>query len=238
MNQAAVSAWIETLKPGDTVGVFTGSRLDFRSKVVRKTASGMIVCKPGGTFKASGYPHGRLADQARVIRPAPESLADQNFEGRNPDGFGFVDVCGEAWKGHINLFWKDFPLALVPPPLATEIRAALILARQAGDRTAATGVAEFAEALTAPPLTATSARARPRPQSIPTPAPAVLVANKGSNDELRITPQSDGRYTIDNVQGERGRKWLEFPRTCKSAAACKATASRILCEPQVWETVE
>ncbi|HBO5516256.1 TPA: hypothetical protein L4559_005185 [Pseudomonas aeruginosa] len=44
---------------------------------------------------------------------------------RNPNGFGFVDVVGKGWEGHLNLFWKDQVLALVPPPIATEIRSTL-----------------------------------------------------------------------------------------------------------------
>ncbi|HHQ2714179.1 TPA: hypothetical protein ACSPMB_000007 [Pseudomonas aeruginosa] len=44
---------------------------------------------------------------------------------RNPNGFGFVDVVGKGWEGHLNLFWKEQVLALVPPPIATEIRATL-----------------------------------------------------------------------------------------------------------------
>lgn len=47
-------------------------------------------------------------------------------EGRNEDGFGFVDVIGDEWKGFINLFWKDFPLALLPPPMAGEVRESLV----------------------------------------------------------------------------------------------------------------
>ncbi|MEA8592284.1 hypothetical protein PZT57_26920 [Pseudomonas aeruginosa] len=44
---------------------------------------------------------------------------------RNPNGFGFVDIVGKGWEGHLNLFWKDQVLAMVPPPTATEIRATL-----------------------------------------------------------------------------------------------------------------
>ena len=42
-----------------------------------------------------------------------------------PSGFNSVSVLGDDWKGFINLFWNDHVLALVPPPIATEIRAAL-----------------------------------------------------------------------------------------------------------------
>lgn len=49
----------------------------------------------------------------------------QTYNGPNPDGFGFVDVVGDEFKGFINLFWKDQVLALLPPPIATEIRAAI-----------------------------------------------------------------------------------------------------------------
>lgn len=51
----------------------------------------------------------------------------QTYNGPNPDGFGFVDVVGDEFKGFINLFWKDQVLALLPPPIATEIRAAIAI---------------------------------------------------------------------------------------------------------------
>lgn len=238
MNQAALTAWIATLTPGDTVGVFDGSRLVFESKVIRRTSTGMIVCDPGGTFKASGYPHGRLADQSRRLRPVQEKAAGEEGHGKNPYGFGFVDVCGEAWKGHINLFWKDFPLALVPPPIATEIRAALILAHQNGDRTGAQALAPHLDKLSKPDSAkATNGVRAPRQQSLEA-GKTLLVANKGTSDELTITAQADGRYQIDNVYGLRGKSWLEFPRTYTTIAACKASASRVIGEPQVWETPE
>ena len=42
-----------------------------------------------------------------------------------PSGFNSVSVIGDDWKGFINLCWNDHVLALVPPPIATEIREAL-----------------------------------------------------------------------------------------------------------------
>jgi len=41
-------------------------------------------------------------------------------------GFRFVDVVGDDWKGYINLFWGDQPLALVAPPMATAIRSEIV----------------------------------------------------------------------------------------------------------------
>ncbi|MQT58023.1 hypothetical protein GHO41_11785 [Pseudomonas sp. FSL R10-0399] len=34
------------------------------------------------------------------------------------------------------------------------------------------------------------------------------------------------------------KAWLEFPRTYATIAACKASATRVFGEPQVWETPE
>jgi hypothetical protein len=69
MQQTEVEKWVSTLKPGDEVGVFSGSRLLFKTKVAKRTPSGRVVCEPGGTFKANGDIHGRLADQDRRLRP-------------------------------------------------------------------------------------------------------------------------------------------------------------------------
>lgn len=238
MNQAAVAAWIATLQAGDAVAVYDGSRPLFETKVVRRTTTGMVVCEPGGTFKPTGYPHGRLADQSRRLRPVQVESKVPDYQGRNPDGFGFVDVCGDEWKGYINFFWKDYCLALLPPPLATEIRAAIILARQNGDRTGTQGVAGQMDLLPKPAQGKTaSARPKPHQQSITT-GKTLFIANKGTRDELTITAQSDGIFQIDNVPGLRGKAWMEFPRGGKSIASCKATATRIFGEPQVWEPVK
>lgn len=69
MQQAEVERWVSTLKAGDEVGVFSGSRLLFKTKVAKRTPSGRVVCEPGGTFKSNGDIHGRLADQDRRLRP-------------------------------------------------------------------------------------------------------------------------------------------------------------------------
>lgn len=252
MKQAAVAAWIATLVPGDTAGVFADDQLLFKTKVIRRTDTGRVVCEPGGTFKKTGYPDGRLADESRQLRPVYDQQAVDHGHGKNAEGFGFVDVCGEAWKGHINLFWKDYPLALVPPPIAIEIRSALILARQNGDRTGARSISGYLDQIPAPAPAASVPLKRAQRQQVVVPSNAVralkraqqhelvpgkalLVANRGTPDELTITAQHDDSYQIDNVFGSRGKKWLEFPRTYKSVAACKASASRIVGEPQVWE---
>lgn len=238
MNQAALTEWIATLAPGDAVGIFKGSNQQFETRVVRRTPSGLIVCEPGGTFKASGECHGRLADQSLRLRPVQGKSGIGDGNGKNPDGFGFVDVRGEAWKGHINLFWKDFPLALVPPPIATEIRTALILAQKDVDRTGAHALAPHLDKLpSSKPVQATS-QAPVRRQRTLVADITLLVANKDTRDELTITTQADGRYMIDNVSGRTGKAWLEFPRSYATIAACKASASRVFGEPQVWETPE
>lgn len=164
--------------------------------------------------------------------------AADDYHGINPDGFGFVDVCGDDWVGHINLFWKDFPLSLVPPPIATEIRAAIILARQNGDRAGVQAVAGYRDKLL-DPVPAKPTRPKPalHQQSMEADK-LLLIANKGTSDELSITVQPDARYQIDNVYGLRGKAWLEFPRTFRTIAACKAFASRTFGEPQVWESAE
>lgn len=69
MRQADVEKWIGELKAGDEVGVFSGSRLLFKSKVAKRTPSGRVVCEPDGTFKASGDILDLLADHDRRIRP-------------------------------------------------------------------------------------------------------------------------------------------------------------------------
>ncbi|PWD01969.1 MULTISPECIES: hypothetical protein [Pseudomonas] len=231
MDQLAVTAWIATLNAGDAVAVYDGIKRLFEAKVVRRTDAGMVVCKPGGTFKPNGYPHGQLAAQSQRLRPVDAEPEDQ---GINPDGFGFFDLLGDEWQGYINLFWKDFVLACVPPPLATEIRNALILARQNGDRTGALGVAGHMELLPSPSQPkATSPRLARRQQEF-TPGKTVLIANQGTRNELTITALADGTYEIDNVYGLRGKQWMEFPRGGKSIASCKATATRIIGEPQEW----
>ncbi len=72
MQQSEVEKWVSTLKVGDVVGVFSGSRLLFKSRVAKRTPSGRLVCEPGGTFKANGDIHGRLADQDRRLRPVTD----------------------------------------------------------------------------------------------------------------------------------------------------------------------
>ncbi len=238
MNQAALTAWIATLAPGYTVGIFNGPNQVFEARVVRRTSSGMIVCEPGGAFKASGEPHGQLADQSHRLRPAQGNAGLADGNGINPEGFGFVDVHGDEWKGHINLFWKDFPLALVPPPIATEIRTALILAQKDVDRTGAHALALHLDKLPLPKPAQATSRAPARLQRSIIADITLLVANKDTRDELTITTQADGRYMIDNVSGHTGKAWLEFPRTYATIAACKASASRVFGEPQVWETPE
>jgi len=238
MNQEALTAWIATLAPGDAVGIFNGRNQVFEASVVRRTSSGMIVCKPGGAFKASGEPHGQLADQSHRLRPAQGNAGSADGNGKNPDGFGFVDVRGEAWKGHINLFWKDFPLALVPPPIATEIRTALILAQKDVDRTGAHALAPHLDKLPIPKPAQASSHATARRQRTLVADITQLVANKNTRDELTIATQADGRDMIDNVSGRTGKAWLEFPRTYATIAACKASATRVFGEPQVWETPE
>lgn len=69
MQKAEVERWISTLKAGDEVGVYTGSRLLFKTSVAKRTPSGRVVCEPGGTFKPCGDIHGRLSDQDRRLRP-------------------------------------------------------------------------------------------------------------------------------------------------------------------------
>lgn len=157
-------------------------------------------------------------------------------ETKNSEGFGFVDVVGKEWVGHINLFWKDFPLALVPPPIATEIRAALILARENGDRTGASAVAAYLD-LPCPAPAVAQATANKR-QHFQVAGQTILIANKGTRDELTITAQADGTYQIDNSFVGGSKSWVEFPRPGKTIAACKATASRIFGEPQAWEFQE
>ena len=88
MNQADVTEWITTLKAGDAVAVYDGSRHLFEAKVLRRTTTGMVVCEPGGTFKPTGYPHGRLADQSRRLRPIQVESKVPDYQGPNPDGFG------------------------------------------------------------------------------------------------------------------------------------------------------
>ena len=238
MNQAALTEWIATLAPGDAVGIFNGRNQVFEASVVRRTSSGMIVCKPGGAFKASGEPHGQLTDQSHRLRPAQGNAGLADGNGKNPDGFGFVDIRGEAWKGHINLFWKDFPLALVPPPIATEIRTALILAQTDGDRTGTHALAPHLDKLPLPKPAQASSHAQAQRQRTLVADKTLFVANKGTRDELTITMLAGGRYQIDNVFSRTGRAWLEFPRTYATIAACKASASRVFGEPQVWETPE
>ncbi|HDS1721728.1 hypothetical protein NPS53_09460 [Pseudomonas putida] len=237
MNQAAVTAWIATLKAGDAVAVYDGSRPLFETKVVRRTTTGMVVCEPGGTFKPSGYPHGRLADQSRRLRPVKTQPAEPDYQGWNPDGFGFVDVCGEEWKGYINFFWKSQCLALLPPPIATEIRAAIISARKNGDRTGTQGVGCHMDLLPKPAQSKPAAQAAPR-QHVLTPGKTLFVANKGTPDELTIEMKVDGTFRIDNVFGDRGKRWLEFPRIGKNVAACKGIATRIFGEAQEWAAAE
>lgn len=235
MDQVAISAWIASLSAGDTVAVYDGIKRLFEAKVIKRTDGGMVVCKPGGTFKPNGYLHGNSTSQSQRLCPVDAVPEDQ---GINPDGFGFYDVLGDEWKGHINLFWKDFVLARLPPPLSTEIRAALILARQNGDRTGALGVAGHMDLLPKP-THAKTVKSRPvSRQLVVTPGKTLFVANRGTSDELTITAQADGTFQIDNVDGGRGRKWLEFPRGGKSTGSCKATATRIFGEPQEWLTVE
>ncbi|WP_116892992.1 hypothetical protein [Pseudomonas savastanoi] len=235
MDQLAVTAWIATLNAGDAVAVYDGIKRLFEAKVVRRTDAGMVVCKPGGTFKPNGYPHGQLAAQSQRLRPVDAEPEDQ---GINPDGFGFFDLLGNEWKGYINLFWKDFVLACVPPPLATEIRTALILARQNGDQTGALGVAGHMELLPKPTHAKTVKTRAASRQLVVTPGKTLFVANRGTSDELIITAQADGTFKIDNVDGGRGKKWLEFPRSGKSIGSCKATATRIFGETQDWLTAE
>lgn len=238
MNQAALTAWIAKLNPGDTVGIFNGGTLVFVSKVIRRTTTtDMIICEPGGTFKASGYPHGRLADQSLRLRPIQPISGLEDGNEKNPDGFGFTDVCGDAWKGYINLFWKDYPLALVPPPLATEIRAALILARQLGNEASAATLAAHLDSLPSTTPALSQSRSSKRRQQVVTGQP-LLIANRGTRDELTITALSDGTFQIDNVYSGGSKSWVEFPRPGKTIAACKATATRIFGEPQVWEEHE
>jgi len=237
MNQADVTEWITTLKAGDAVAVYDGSRHLFEAKVLRRTTTGMVVCEPGGTFKPTGYPHGRLADQSRRLRPIQVESKVPDYQGPNPDGFGFVDVRGDEWKGYINFFWKDQCLALLPPPIATEIRAAIIQARQNGDRTGTQGVAGHMAQLPKPAQGKPAPQPAPR-QSVVPPGKALLVANKDTPDQLTIEMKGDGTYRIDNVFGERGKRWLEFPRVGKSIPACKSIATRIFGEPQVWVPVE
>ncbi len=69
MLKAEVEQWMTTLSVGDEVGVFAGSRMLFKTKVIKRTPSGRVVCEPGGTFKPTGEIHGRLADQDRCLRP-------------------------------------------------------------------------------------------------------------------------------------------------------------------------
>lgn len=69
MQKAEVEHWMSTLKAGDEVGVYTGSRLLFKTTVAKRTPSGRVVCAVGGTFKPCGDIHGRLADQDRRLRP-------------------------------------------------------------------------------------------------------------------------------------------------------------------------
>lgn len=69
MQKAEVERWISTLKAGDEVGVYTGSRLLFKTRVAKRTPSGRVFCEPGGTFKPCGGIHGRLSDQDRRLRP-------------------------------------------------------------------------------------------------------------------------------------------------------------------------
>lgn len=237
MNHEAIKTWLATLTPGDTVGVFNGGKLVFESKVIRRTATGMILCEPGGMFKASGYPHGRLADQSRRLRPVQPVAGLEDGDQRNSDGFGFTDVRGQEWEGHINLFWKDYPLALVPPPLATEIRAALILAREVGDRTGAKAVDAHLDRLPSPAPAVRPPRPS-KPQQHVVNGQPLLIANKGTRDELAITAQADGSYEIDNVFIRGSKAWTEFPRLGKTIAACKSMASRIIGESQVWEAPE
>lgn len=72
MKEQEVIAWTKTLKAGDTVGVFSGSTLVFSTAVESVTKSGRVVCAAGGTFKPNGDIYGRLGDQSRRIRPAPQ----------------------------------------------------------------------------------------------------------------------------------------------------------------------
>jgi hypothetical protein len=69
MKQDEVDKWLSALKEGDEAGVFSGSRMLFATKVVKRTPSGRVICEPGGAFKANGDIHGRLADQDRRLRP-------------------------------------------------------------------------------------------------------------------------------------------------------------------------
>ncbi|WP_153785264.1 hypothetical protein [Pseudomonas sp. EMN2] len=74
MKEQEVIAWTGALKAGDAVGVFSGAKLVFNTTVESVTKSGRVVCAAGGTFKPNGEIYGRLADQSRRIRPAPQKI--------------------------------------------------------------------------------------------------------------------------------------------------------------------
>ncbi|MBI6883074.1 hypothetical protein [Pseudomonas putida] len=69
MNEAQATEWIASLKPGDKIGVYSGSQLVMETSVDRKTSSGRVVCQTGAVFLPNGEIFGKFSDKSRRIRP-------------------------------------------------------------------------------------------------------------------------------------------------------------------------
>lgn len=62
----------------------------------------------------------------------------------------------------------------------------------------------------------------------------LLIANKGSSNELTISKTDDGLFWLDNTPDHLGKTWYELPRLYRTERGCKTAASKLLGERQEW----